>query len=237
MALILNIETSGEICSVALVKDAQTVALEEIHKANMHSELLTVFVEKVFKKAGTTANALDAVAVSKGPGSYTGLRIGVSACKGIAYAKSIPMIGINTLKAMAWGMLQKIKSENKPTDNILLCPMTDARRMEVYSAFYNSNLDEIKTVSADIIDENSYADFLSNHKLVFFGSGAEKCSNTIVHENAVFRNDFALSAKLLAALSEQAFQARQFEDTAYFEPFYLKNFVAQIPTKNVFGKF
>ncbi len=236
MAIILNIETSGEICSVALAQDARIMAVEEIKEANMHSQYLTILIQKAFDKAGISPDRLDAVAVSKGPGSYTGLRIGVSVCKGIAYAKDIPVIAVDTLQAMAWGM-QSIYQDATPADNTLFCPMIDARRMEVYACFYDEQLSEIKKVSADIIDEQSYLEFLKSHKCIFGGSGAGKCKDVISHTNAYFIDDFNHSAKYMASLAEQKFLNKDFEDTAYFEPFYLKNFVAQIPTKNVFGKF
>lgn len=237
MALILNIETSGEVCSVALAKDAEVIAAEEIQEANKHSELLTVFIENVFTKSLFGTDDLDAVAVSKGPGSYTGLRIGVSAAKGIAYAKSIPLIAVDTQKAMAWGMRNRLKATNNLSEKLLFCPMTDARRMEVYAAFYDTDLIEIKSVSADIIEENSYNKFLNEYRMIFFGSGASKCKETILHPNAEFHDDILPSAKWMTAISEKRFRDKMFEDTAYFEPFYLKDFVAQIPTKNVFGKF
>ncbi|MBN1252389.1 MAG: tRNA (adenosine(37)-N6)-threonylcarbamoyltransferase complex dimerization subunit type 1 TsaB, partial [Bacteroidales bacterium] len=198
-----------------------------------HASLLTVFIEGIFKESEYQISDLDAIAVSKGPGSYTGLRIGVSAAKGIAYAAEIPLISVSTLQALAFEISKKYsRADNEKT---LFCPMIDARRMEVYSAFYNSDNEIIKEITADIIDEDSYKEFLSGNKLLFFGNGAEKCKNTITSEKAEFIENIICSAENMVELSEKAFQNSEFEDVAYFEPFYLKNFIATIPRKNIIG--
>lgn len=235
MANILNIESSGDVCSVALAVDGKIMHIREVNEPNIHSKMLTVFIEELFRESEISISEIDAVAVSKGPGSYTGLRIGVSAAKGIAYGLDIPLIAADTLKSMAWGMRQKLKENGKLDENVLLCPMVDARRMEVYSAFFNTELKRIKETSADIIEETSYADYLKNNTLVFFGSGAGKCQNTLKHPNAVFDYELKPSTRFMAALAEEQYQNKDFVDTAYFEPFYLKNFIAKIPTKNVYG--
>jgi len=235
MANILNIESSGDVCSVALAVDGKIMHIREVNEPNIHSKMLTVFIEELFRESEIRISEIDAVAVSKGPGSYTGLRIGVSAAKGIAYGRDVPLISVDTLQSMAWGMRELLLKEDKLKEDILLCPMTDARRMEVYSAFFDNDLNAVKSISADIIDADSYADFFKNHPLVFFGSGAAKCKESLSHDNAVFDYNLLPSARWTAPLAEAKFKKQDFEDTAYFEPFYLKNFIAKIPTKHVYG--
>ncbi len=230
MSLILNIETATEICSVSIAKNGQLIALKENTEGLQHAKLLTVFIEEIFKENKISIKELDAVAVSKGPGSYTGLRIGVSAAKGIAYGGNIPLIAISTLQAMAFGLAK----ENNFQKSTWLCPMIDARRMEVYTAFYDLDNKQEKKISADIIDENSYQDILSKKKVVFFGNGAAKCKEAIQSPNAQFIEGVICSASNMVELSHQAFKNEHFEDVAYFEPFYLKDFVATIPRKNIF---
>ncbi len=230
MSLILNIETATEICSVSLAKEDKLIALKEHKEGLQHAKLLTVYIEEIFKENGIAIKELDAVAVSKGPGSYTGLRIGVSAAKGIAYAGNIPLIAISTLQAMAHGVAASSDFQEKTW----LCPMIDARRMEVYTAFFDLNNKLQKEISADIIDENSYADILNQHHVVFFGNGAEKCKKAIQSPNAQFIDDILCSAEHMVELSYKAYQNKQFEDVAYFEPFYLKDFIATVPRKNIF---
>ncbi len=206
-------------CSVSIGKDGQLLALKELNGDYTHAENLTLFIEDVVKQAGIQLSDLDAIAVSKGPGSYTGLRIGVSTAKGLCYSLDKPLIAINTLEHLSLAL-----SEGEDS---LLCPMIDARRMEVYCAVYDSNGNEIVPTAAEIIDENSFADLLKKGKLVFFGDGAAKCKETFFsNSNAVFIDDIYPSAKNMIPLSEKAFNAKQLEDVAYFEPFYLKDFVA-----------
>lgn len=221
MALILNIETATTVCSVSLANDGRLIALKEQNGDYSHAENLTLFIEDIFKQAGKKLNETDAIAVSKGPGSYTGLRIGVSSAKGLCCALNKPLISVNTLQAMALGI--SIKKNNE----YLLCPMIDARRMEVYCALYDQNNNEIKSTSAEIIDEHSFSDILKNNTIVFFGDGAEKCKSVLSeNKNAVFIDNVFPSAKNLIELSLQSFINNDFEDVAYFEPFYLKDFVA-----------
>ena len=216
---ILNIETSTKACSVALHKNGELIVCREDVTANFsHSEKLLKFISELFSDEKLSLSDLDAIAVSMGPGSYTGLRIGVSTAKGLCYGLDIPLISISTLKAMSFGMALEIKAD-------LYCPMIDARRMEVYSAFFDINNTEVRKIQADIIDENSYKKELEK-KVVFFGDGSEKLIEKIKDKNAIFVSDIHPSAKNMGLLSYQKFTKSLFEDLAYFEPFYLKYFVA-----------
>ena len=219
MALFLLIETATKSCSVSLSSENKIIACkEEVNEQYYHAEKLTVFITELFKTQDFTIKDLDAVAVSKGPGSYTGLRISVSTAKGLCYALDIPLISVSTLKAMAFGMAQKEKSD-------LYCPMIDARRMEVYNAFYNSTNKEIRGIQADIIEACSYQKELDK-KVLFFGDGAEKCKQMIQHPNARFIDGFFPSSKDMLKIANEKFAEKDFEDVVYFEPFYLKDFVA-----------
>ncbi len=198
-----------------------------------HSSSLAVLINEGFKITKLESKQLNAVAVSKGPGSYTGLRIGVSTAKGICYGAGIPLIAVPTLDIMAIGViLEKITGEE--IENSLLCPMIDARRMEVYNALYNNIGKRQTEITADIIDEKSYFDALNKQKVYFFGDGAEKCKDVIKHENAIFLENVYPSAKYMLQIANQHFNEQQFEDVAYFEPFYLKDFIATIPKKNIY---
>lgn len=230
MSLILNIESATEICSISIASNGELIALKETTESQQHAKLLTVFIDELFKENSISIKELDAVAVSKGPGSYTGLRIGVSAAKGIAYAGGLPLIAISTLQALALGVSKNQEFEK----NTWFCPMIDARRMEVYTAFYDSENKIQKEISADIIDGNSYQDILRDRKIIFFGNGAEKCMASIQSPNAHFINDIKCSSKQMVDLSYTAFKNNDFVDVAYFEPFYLKDFIATIPRKNIF---
>jgi tRNA threonylcarbamoyladenosine biosynthesis protein TsaB len=225
MALILNLETATTACSVSLARDGKLLALKELNADYTHAENLTIFIEDVLKEAGCELHSLDAIAVSKGPGSYTGLRIGVSTAKGLCYSLDKPLIALNTLRSMAEGVLASRK--DMITSSSLLCPMIDARRMEVYCAVYDAAGKEIKETAAEIIDENSFSELLKDHQIIFFGDGAAKCKSTFEgNTNAVFIDDIYPSAKDMISASEEAFSKNMFEDVAYFEPFYLKDFVA-----------
>ena len=225
MALILQLETSTSSCSVSLALNGEILALKEINERNAHAIQLTLFIEEVMAAAGKTLKELDAVAVSMGPGSYTGLRIGVSTAKGLCYALDIPLIAINTLQAMALGF-KALRQDN----SALYCPMIDARRMEVYSAVYNGQLEEVLPVEARIIDEQSFQALLAKQRIIFFGDGAMKCQEVLgSNANTVFVPDFLNSAKDLSALAFERFSNQQFEDVAYFEPYYLKDFLATQP--------
>jgi tRNA threonylcarbamoyladenosine biosynthesis protein TsaB len=225
MALILNLETATTACSVSLGKDGNLLALKELNGEYTHAENLTLFIEDVLKHAGLKLKDLDAVSVSKGPGSYTGLRIGVSTAKGLCYSLNKPLIALNTLSSMVHGILHSPTSVLSPAS--LLCPMLDARRMEVYCAVYDTHEKEIKATAAEIIDETSFAELLNNQQVYFFGDGADKCKEVFSkNKNAIFIDHIVPSAKDMIIPAEQVFNNKQFEDVAYFEPFYLKDFVA-----------
>ncbi|WP_316803018.1 tRNA (adenosine(37)-N6)-threonylcarbamoyltransferase complex dimerization subunit type 1 TsaB [Pedobacter nototheniae] len=226
MAKILQIETATSICSVALSIDGKTIALKEESGQNLHASNLTLFVEEVIKAAGLTYKDLDAVAVSKGPGSYTGLRIGVSTAKGLCYALDIPLIAVETLKMMAAGFL----FENPDYGN-LVCPMIDARRMEVYTTLFDAELAVLEPTVAKIIDETSFKSILEHSQVTFLGDGAAKCAETLAHANSSFSEVNFNSASYMSELSFNAFRSGDFEDVAYFEPFYLKDFVLTQPKK------
>ena len=230
MAVILNIETSTRVCSTALAVDGKVKALKESRIKNSHAEQITLFSEDVVKRAGFEFKDLDAVAVSKGPGSYTGLRIGVSTAKGYCFALDIPLISVGTLDAMAWGLVDALKNKKQLIDSYLYCPMIDARRMEVYDAVYNSKLDKVKDVEATILDEDTYSKYLEKFPMIFGGDGAEKAKKLMFdkYPKAYFLDGFEPSSMFLAELAEQKYNAKDFEDTAYFEPFYLKDFIAGI---------
>jgi len=219
MALILGIESATKNCSVALFKDGIVIAEKErISDGYAHAEQLTLFIQDVIDSANITLDKVESVALSMGPGSYTGLRIGTSTAKGLCYALDIPLIAISTLKAMAFAMA---KNEN----SAFYCPMIDARRIEVFSALYDSNNNQVRGVQADVVDENTYAEFLEN-EIIFFGDGALKCEEIINHTNAKFMNGIYPSAMNLGILANAKFENKDFEDLAYFEPYYLKDFVA-----------
>jgi len=215
---------------VAIAKNGNLVALRESHDASYtHAENLAVYIKESLDADGIKPSELDAVCVSKGPGSYTGLRIGVSSAKGMCYGLGIPMLSVGPLESMThWA---KAEFENELTDVSFFCPMIDARRMEVYTQMFDASLTEIEPISALIIDENSFGSELEKGRVAFFGDGAAKCKQVINHPNAVFLDDFNPSARGMIALAEVKFAEKQFEDVAYFEPHYLKDFVAGKPKK------
>lgn len=224
MALILQIETATQTCSVALAQDGVLLYVLEKTERNIHAGVITVFIEELMQKADKQFSELDAIAVSMGPGSYTGLRIGVSTAKGLCYALDIPLIAINTLEAMAAGFMTKCFSVNA---NTVFCPMIDARRMEVYAAVYNHQNELILETEAKIINEQSFPDLLNQYIVYFFGDGASKCEAILgLHLNARVMDDFENSASHLTSLAFSKFKQQAFEDVAYFEPFYLKDFIA-----------
>jgi tRNA threonylcarbamoyladenosine biosynthesis protein TsaB len=235
MALILNIESSTEVCSVSLARNGKILDTVENLMGQNHSRLLTVYIEEVFQKTNLTMSDLEAVAVSGGPGSYTGLRIGVAAAKGICYALNKPLISITSLASMADHVTANSQYYNLPEGNLLFCPMIDARRMEVYTALFDRNGKMIRAIQADIIDSESFKDYFSGSRIAFFGNGADKCKSVITDHNAIFVENIRTSAAFMAKLAQEAFEKKEFQDVAYYEPFYLKDFVATIPTKNVFG--
>ena len=220
---ILCLETSTKVCSVALGQNGKLLALKEsLDEKHSHAENLTVYIQEVCSQAKISLKDIDAVAVSKGPGSFTGLRIGVSTAKGLCYALDKPLLAINSLEAMAISQIRKPKTEIRN----LFCPMIDAKRMEAYCAVYDEQLNEIKNTSAEIIDENSFSDLLVKNKIYFFGDGSEKCKSKIVHANAIFLDNINPSAQFMIPIAEKYFGGKKFEDVAYFEPFYLKDFVS-----------
>lgn len=235
MALILNIETSTEVCSVVIARDGEVIHSRENLTGQNHAMLLTVFIDALLAESKFKMEQFDAIAVSGGPGSYTGLRIGVSVAKGICYASHLPLIAITSLEAMAHHVIHNRKQfQYTESSNVLFCPMIDARRMEVYTAFYDINGIQIREIHADIIDHQSYFTYLENNPVLFFGNGAAKCRDTITHPNAIFLNGVITSSKNMVPLAERDFQLKKFVDVAYYEPFYLKDFVATIPVKNIF---
>ena len=227
MSCILHFETSTDVCSVSLSQDGASIFNEEDFNGPSHATQLGVFVDEALSFADSHAIPLDAVAVSCGPGSYTGLRIGVSMAKGICYGKNIPLIGLPTVEVLSVPVLL---THDLP-DDALLCPMIDARRMEVYAAIYDKALNAKRAIGADIIDENSYLEFLNEHPVYFFGNGAAKCKDKITHPNAHFIDDIYPLAKWMFPLAEKAVAREDYKDVAYFEPFYLKEFVASTPKK------
>ncbi len=234
MGFILNLESSTEVCSVSLARDGELVDSIENNEGLNHAKLLSVFTNDVMERNQLGFQQLDAIAISKGPGSYTGLRIGVSLAKGICYGSNIPLIAISPLEAMAWHISQTLKEYGiDDIKNLLFCPMIDARRMEVYTALYNNSLEEILQVNAQIIDENSFAEYLKENTVAFFGNGSSKCSEHLSSPNALFIKDIRTSAQFMCSLSYKAFENNDFVDLAYFEPFYLKDFIAGIPKKNI----
>jgi tRNA threonylcarbamoyladenosine biosynthesis protein TsaB len=218
MAYILNIDTATTNCSVSVSKNKEIVSLFELNeKGYSHAENLHAFIRQAIEKAGITLAALDAIAISKGPGSYTGLRIGVSAAKGLCFALNKPLISVPTLDVLA----RKIEIEEG-----VIVAMLDARRMEVYSALYDLTYTSIRKTEAQIIDENSFASLLPENKLHFIGNGAAKCMELITHKNAIFHTELEVpSAREMALLSNAKLQDKAFEDVAYFEPYYLKDFM------------
>ena len=232
MSCILNIETSTETCSVAVCQDGSVIFEKINNEANSHTKYLASFVEEAISFADSHAIPLDAVAVSAGPGSYTGLRIGVSTAKGVCYGRNIPLIAIPTLKLLCVGPLLSDEIED---EKALLCPMIDARRMEAYTAIYDRALKEVRKVQADIIDEYTYSEWLDKGIVYFFGNGAEKCKEVIKHTNARFIDNVHSSAKSMLPLAELAIAKGDYVDVAYFEPFYLKEFVA-IKSKSLLEK-
>jgi tRNA threonylcarbamoyladenosine biosynthesis protein TsaB len=219
--LILSIETSTSACSVALYEGEKLLANFDLYAEQSHSAMLTTLCEQTVLSAGFQLNDLAGIAVGKGPGSYTGLRIGTATAKGLCYVLDIPLLAVNTLEAMAWQVKQML------TDEAWLCPMLDARRMEVYCAVYQADLQLVEPTQAKIMDATSFADLLAVQRIIFFGNGAAKCRKLLEYSpHAYFLADIHPSAKAVGALAHHLFQAQKSEDLAYFEPFYLKDFVS-----------
>jgi len=216
MATILCLETATTNCSVALSVNGSVIAFKEDDSAGYsHAEKLHVFIDEVLKEGKSTMGNLDAIAVSKGPGSYTGLRIGVSAAKGLCYALDIPLIAIPTLAVLAASVEE---------GSTVIIPMLDARRMEVYSAVFNDDKQEIRETKAEIVFESSFAEYLSNNKVTFVGNGVLKFKEICGDANAIFMDEIQPSSIKMAVLAEQKYKKNDIVDVAYFEPFYLKDF-------------
>lgn len=228
MSCVLHIETSTKACSVAVSQEGQTLWKQADLEGPSHATVLGVYVDEALSFIDSHAIPLDAVAVSCGPGSYTGLRIGVSMAKGVCYGRNVKLIGLPTLEVLCVPVL--LYNEELP-DDALLCPMIDARRMEVYTALYDRSLKAVRPISADIIDTSSYAEELDTRPIFFFGNGAEKCKGKLTHHNAHFLDGIQPLAENMAPLAEKAIAAGKYEDVAYFEPFYLKEFIASKPKK------
>ena len=214
MASILCLETSTEVCSVALAIDGIIVEEREDKSGKNHAQLLACFAEEVMKAQNKPFQQLDAVAVSGGPGSYTGLRIGVSTAKGLCYAAGLPLIAIPSLEAMAHHVIKNTYTGIEKSEPLYYCPMIDARRMEVYAAIYDQKMQLIRNIQAYIIDHLSFSEFLVNHKILFFGNGADKCKTSIQHPNALFLDNITTSASHMAELAEKACQNDNFVDVA-----------------------
>lgn len=228
MSCILNIETSANVCSVAVSENGACIFDKEDHSGPNHAERLGSYVDEALSFTDNHAIPLDAVAVSCGPGSYTGLRIGVSMAKGICYGRGIKLIGVPTLEILCVPVLLR---EMVSEDNALLCPMLDARRMEVYAQVFDRALREVRPIHADVVEADTYKDFLDRGPVYFFGNGADKCKAVITHPNARFLQGIEPLAKNMMPLAEKRMAEQRFEDVAYFVPFYLKNFVAKVPRK------
>jgi tRNA threonylcarbamoyladenosine biosynthesis protein TsaB len=224
LAIILNIETATKNCSVSLSENDKILALIELNEGQFsHAEKLHTFILEVLKRSVKSMDNIDAISVSKGPGSYTGLRIGVSAAKGLCFALDKPMISVPTLTSLANAI--------KINEGEIIIPLLDARRMEVYSAVFDANHTQISDTKAEIIDETSFLEFLNKGKVHFLGDGAEKCKEIIKHKNAVFHDNYYPSTKEMVNISFLKYTKKEFEDVAYFEPYYLKDFIAIKPKK------
>jgi tRNA threonylcarbamoyladenosine biosynthesis protein TsaB len=228
--MILCLETATNNCSVALCDANGVLALRESNDLRSHATELTVFILEVLREVSVKTQDLGAVAVSKGPGSYTGLRIGVSVAKGIAFASSVPLIGIDTTLSMFHGLKNQISS----AEDVLFCPVLDAKRMEVYYAIYDSHGNVVKEISAETISEDSFG-LYQDKTIIIFGNGSAKLEPVIRQKNVRFEDNFRMSASNLLSPALQSLQLKKFEDVAYFEPFYLKDFIATKPKKNILG--
>ncbi len=229
MPCILHLETSTSVCSVAVSEDSHVIFHDEDRSGPNHAERLGTFTDAALSFIDSHAIPLDGVAVSSGPGSYTGLRIGVSMAKGICYGLHLPLISVPTPKLLCVPVL--LRKADELEDDALLCPMLDARRMEVYAAVFDRALKTVRPVGADVVDADTYREYLDSHPVYFFGEGAAKCRQTITHPNARFIDGIEPLAKWMQPLAERKWWNEDFEDVAYFVPFYLKDFVAKQPKK------
>lgn len=225
--VILHIETSTNVCSIAVSEGKKLIFSKSNDDGMNHAALLSVFIDEALNVLKSDGKQLDAVAVSSGPGSYTGLRIGVSTAKGMCYGLDIPLIAVSTLEVLAVPAIRMTKKE----ENALYCPMIDARRMEVYDAVYQYDKTLVRDIQADIITSESFSDLLEKQPVYFFGNGAEKCKPLLTHSNARFLDGIVPLAENMIELALKSFDKKQFVDTAYFEPFYLKEFQTTVPKK------
>ena len=231
--MILCLETATPVCSVALCDSNGVISTKESSEFKSHAANITLFIQELLQDAKIRTEELEAVAVSKGPGSYTGLRIGVSVAKGISYGASIPLIGIDTTRSMFIGITGTSEKKYGTDSTSLFCPMIDARRMEVYYSLFDATGIAVKGISAEVINERSFSGIPESVKIIFFGDGSKKCRNITGHKNSVFVEDFTVSTAYMQKPAFEEFNAGHFEDVAYFEPFYLKDFIATIPRKNI----
>lgn len=225
MPTILSIDTATKVCSVAIHRDGQLLASQELFLDKSHSAYLTIIVDNLVSQTGLVLNDVDAFAVGVGPGSYTGLRIGVSTIKGYAYALDKPVIAVNSLESMAKYI------ESLGHTDVCLCPMIDARRMEVYCLFYKDGV--MIPTNNEVIDENSFSELLTEEKVLFFGDGSEKCKEVLTTENAIFLKGIYTTAKGVGLIAQEKYLREEFEDVAYFEPYYHKEFQTKPSTKKL----
>ena len=233
--MILCLETATQVCSAALCDRNRVISVRGSSEGKSHASLLTLYIEEMLYETGIKTSGLEAIAVSKGPGSYTGLRIGVSVAKGIAYASSLPLIGIGTPESMFRGFIAENKLKYDFCDNDIFCPALDARRMEIYYSMFDINGRVIKDTCAEVITENSFTHIPESKRIFFFGDGALKMKNVIKRSNVIYSADFIISAASMHHAAYNALDEKNFEDVAYFEPFYLKDFITSKPVKNILG--
>lgn len=226
MSLILSLETSTTVCSVAIHRAQDILAVAEVHIEQSHASKLAVLIDEVKKLAGIELNELRGIAISSGPGSYTGLRIGTSTAKGLCYALGIPLISLNSLEVLAYQMSEV------NTSKAFLCPMIDARRMEVYCLLMDDKMNVIQPTEAKVIDDSSFSDQLENQPILFFGNGSAKCEKVITHRNALFIKDVYPSARQVGMMAYQKLLNKEVEDVSNAEPFYLKEFLIKKPVAN-----
>jgi len=234
MCIILNIETSTDVCSVAVAENERIIVLKELKEGRSHAVVLSVFIEEIFNESGYSPDDLDAVAVSKGPGSYTGLRIGVSTAKGICYGAGKPLIGVGSLESMCSGMIRSDHGITGRVQKPVWIPMIDARRMEVYTTIYNFRQEVLKETHACIVEPHTFDEFAEEGELYLFGSGADKLVKLFDNPRIHIMKGFKLSASYMAPISLEKFKSGVFEDLAYFEPYYLKDFITTTPKKKFF---
>lgn len=225
MSILLSLETATTVCSVAIHKDGVLLSLRELDSDKSHSQVLLQFIEELLEEHKLSKKDLNGLVISEGPGSYTGLRIGLSTAKGLCFALDIPLIAVNTIDALGYQVSKNLR------ENELACPMIDARRMEVYTAIYNNKNIRVEALNNVIIDENSFDSYLKNQVINFFGNGSDKCKEILKHENAHFIENIKPTATTIGELGYLKFQKKEFVDTAYFEPNYFKEFYTP-PAKN-----